>query len=533
MPNKKKKGFKRNSLSSTRPKLKHPKRVRKQWTEEQMSAALHSVAQGLSGNKAADVHGVPRSTLKDRLSGRVAHGTKSGPKPYLSPIEEAELTNHLLSASKMGFGKTRRDVKLLVETYTRSKGTLKGSEISNGWWQKFLKRNPSLRLRAGDATAGVRMDAVNVENITAYFDLLRNVFDEFGFDQHPERIYNMDETGVPLEPHPPKVVAFKGQKKVRYRTSGQKAQITVIGCGSATGQALPPFIIFSAKQLNILWTKGEVSGSRYGVSDKGWVDQELFYYWLKEHFLENAVSQRPLLLLLDGHSSHFEPCSIQFAKDNEVIIFCLPPHTTHECQPLDCSLFGPLKHHWREECHKFYQSNPGRIISKLNFCSVFRNAWLNAVTPANICGGFKKAGVFPFNRDAVLVSCSGAARDGDNYDGRHTILPTHTSTYSSQTHIVAWPPYTHFHTQIHSHTHTFSAIQFQMSRTVRVTVTTALLTVVEMTVMVSTVFHSCIQVLTCSYIHTVITFIHTFLPQIHTHKTHTHTLLCFSPRLWG
>ena len=61
------------------------------------------------------------------------------------------------------------------------------------------------------------------------------MFDEFGFDQHTERIYNMDETGVPLEPRPPKVVAFKGQKKVRitatvtvrYRTSGQKAQITV------------------------------------------------------------------------------------------------------------------------------------------------------------------------------------------------------------------------------------------------------------------------------------------------------------------
>ena len=42
-------------------------------------------------------------------------------------------------------------------------------------------------------------------------------------------------------------------------------------------------------------------------------------------------------------------------------------------------------------CHKFYQKNPGKVISKLNFCSVFQNAWLSAVTPANICGKFKKA----------------------------------------------------------------------------------------------------------------------------------------------
>lgn len=42
-----------------------------------------------------------------------------------------------------------------------------------------------------------------------------------------ECIYNMDETGVPLTPRPPKIVARRGQKKVRYRTSGQKAQVVV------------------------------------------------------------------------------------------------------------------------------------------------------------------------------------------------------------------------------------------------------------------------------------------------------------------
>ena len=135
-----------------------------------------------------------------------------------------------------------------------------------------------LRLRAGNSTAGVRMDAINAENIHAYLDLLRSVYDEFEFDDHPEQIYNMDETGVPLEPHPPKIVAAKGQKKIRCRSSGQKSQITVIGCGSATGQILPPFIIFTTKQLNILWTNKEVSGSHYAVSDKGWVDQQCFFF---------------------------------------------------------------------------------------------------------------------------------------------------------------------------------------------------------------------------------------------------------------
>ena len=48
---------------------------------------------------------------------------------------------------------------------------------------------------------------------------------------------------------------------------------------------------------------------------------------LAEHFHSHAVSDRPILLLLDGHSSHYQPELISFAKQYEVILFCLPPHT--------------------------------------------------------------------------------------------------------------------------------------------------------------------------------------------------------------
>ena len=173
MPSKKKKGFRRSPLSrSSVCQLKHKNRsaVRKQWTEEQMSAALNSVKnEGLSGNRAADLYGVPRSTLKDRLRGRVVHGPKPGPRPYLSTGEETELSSHLLQVAKMGFGQTRHDVKCLVEMCVKQKGTLRGSTITNGWWQKFLKRNPMLKLRAGDSIAGVRMNAVNAFTPTLTF----------------------------------------------------------------------------------------------------------------------------------------------------------------------------------------------------------------------------------------------------------------------------------------------------------------------------------------------------------------------------
>ena len=412
---------------------------RKQWSDQQMRDAMEAASSGVvSVNGAADMYGVPRSTLKDRLNGRVLHGTKPGPRPYLEESEERELVKHLKDCAEIGLGKTRGEVLRIAECVAESKGVLKGSQITTGWWRRFMERNPGMSLRAGDPTAGVRMDAINEENMKKYFDLLEEVYDEMEFRNHPEIIYNMDETGMPLDPRPPKIVVPKGQKKVRYRCSGQKSQITIIGCGSATGQAIPPFIIFAAKQLNPLWMKDEVPGSRFAVSDNGWIDQDLFHFWLTEHFLTHAVASRPLLLLLDGHSSHFKPDTIRFAKEHGIVVFCLPPHTTHECQSLDCSLFGPLKTKWRSVCHSFHQKHPTAVISKLNFCALFKQAWVNAVTPEVITSGFRKAGVYPLDRarisiskstngDDNSVSCRGGEADSNsqcNGDGDHSGQPS-------------------------------------------------------------------------------------------------------------
>ena len=140
--------------------------------------------------------------------------------------------------------------------------------------------------------------------ISDYFDLLKEVLTESQLLNSPNRIYNVDETGIALDGHAPRIVAKKGQKKVRYRTSGNKTQVTVIACVSASGQCILPFVIFDAKRLNMEWSKDEVVGTLYGLNSNGWVDSELFRGWLSDHFNSHAVGDRPILLLLDGHSSH-------------------------------------------------------------------------------------------------------------------------------------------------------------------------------------------------------------------------------------
>jgi len=94
---------------------------------------------------------------------------------------------------------------------------------------------------------------------------------------------------MPLNHSAPKIITGRGHKKVRYRTSGNKSQITVIGCVSTTGHAIPLFVIFDSKSLNMEWRKDEVPGTSYELSSKVWVDTELFRGWLTDHFLEHAV----------------------------------------------------------------------------------------------------------------------------------------------------------------------------------------------------------------------------------------------------
>jgi len=62
----------------------------KLWSEESMVKAIEVAKFGRAGvNRAARKYdGIPKTTLKDRLSGKVQHCRKPGPKPYLSSDEK-------------------------------------------------------------------------------------------------------------------------------------------------------------------------------------------------------------------------------------------------------------------------------------------------------------------------------------------------------------------------------------------------------------------------------------------------------------
>ena len=76
-----------------------------------------------------------------------------------------------------------------------------------------MNRHRHLALRKGDSTANVRMDSVNKEVMTNYFSMLKDTLMKHGLLNNPSQMYNVDETGMPLDHRPPKTVTTRGQRR--------------------------------------------------------------------------------------------------------------------------------------------------------------------------------------------------------------------------------------------------------------------------------------------------------------------------------
>ena len=374
---------------------------------------MEAVKSGEMGtNQAAREFDVPATTLKDRLSGRVRHGSKPGPAPYLTEEEERELAEFLIQVARLGYGKTKQEVLDILRKTLEKKKVDTSKFNGEGWWTRFKERHPQLSLRTADPLSMSRANSLSQATIDAYFNLLEEMLKENQLLDKASRIYNMDESGMPLSHKQPKRIAERGARKVHSRASGDKSQITIVACANAAGSTLPPMVIFKGERLNADYTKNQVPNTLYGMSKQGWIDSGLFYLWLRELFLKNIPPIRPVLLLLDGHSTHYTPEALREAQKEGVIILCLPPNTTHAAQPLDVSFFGPLKKHWSSVCHSYVSENPGKVVTKYTFSGLFCKAWYKAISPELIVAGFRKVGICPFDRTAIQAVSLDECRAG-------------------------------------------------------------------------------------------------------------------------
>ena len=87
------------------------------------------------------------------------------------------------------------------------------------------------------------------------------------------------------------------------------------------------------------------------MSEKGYSSQVIGKQWMQTVFdpqTKDIADGRTRLLIVDGHSSHFSYELLDYASTHDIIVICLPPHTTHALQTLDVLGFAQFKQYYAQ-----------------------------------------------------------------------------------------------------------------------------------------------------------------------------------------
>ena len=319
--------------------------------------------------------------------------------------QEHEIQNYLQHAADIDYGLSPKEVRRLAYEYALKldidipSSWIENKMAGKEWFSLFMKRNTRLSLRTPEATSLARSTAFNQANIDQFFTKLGEVIDRYHFQA--QDIWNTDETGVTTVQRPAPVVASKGKKQVGAITSAERGQlVTVCTAINAVGNFVPPMFVFPRKYFKDHFIRDGPPGCAGTANTSGWMIAENFLEFL-QHFVNHVhpSKAKPVLLLLDNHHSHLAIDVINYAKDNGIIMLSFPPHCTHRLQPLDITVYGPFKKQINSVQDRWMRANPGKTMTIYDVPSITRDAWPLAASANNICNGFKRSGISPFNPD--------------------------------------------------------------------------------------------------------------------------------------
>ena len=109
-----------------------------------------------------------------------------------------------------------------------------------------------------------------------------------------------------------------------------------------------------------------------------------------------------MVLIGDNLGFHFSPKVIDACVQNDIIFICLPPNTTHLCQPLDVAGFRCAKIEWKDILDTWTRESRRKDnLPKDAFPSMLRKL-MQRLKPANLIAGFKATGICLLNSNEVL-----------------------------------------------------------------------------------------------------------------------------------
>lgn len=376
-----------------------------------MRAGVKMVLDGQSIRDTARLLNISKSTLQRYVSVSKQNGLSDDARMnpnydhsrVFTDSQEKELGEYVILAAKHHHGLTVNCVRSLAYQYAAANKINMPESWSRhetagiDWVYAFIERQGNISIRKPEATSLGRATSFNRSNVAKFFNNLTDIMERYHFE--PGSIYNVDETALTTVHKPPKILAAKGEKQVGQITSAERGTlVTLCGAINALGNSVPPFLIYPRVHFKDHMILGAPPGS-VGVShSSGWMTGENFVLWMK-HFISHSRCSvdHPVLLIMDNHDSHITVESLNLAKQNGIILLTLPPHCSHKLQPLDRTVYGPLKKFYNAACNVWQIENPGKPMTIYDIAGNLGKSFQRAFTPENIISGFKVSGISPLD----------------------------------------------------------------------------------------------------------------------------------------
>jgi hypothetical protein len=163
---------------------------------------------------------------------------------------------------------------------------------------------------------------------------------------------------------------------------------------SASGNYMPTTFVFPSQRTKQELLDDAPPGTTAEYHPSGWMQKDIFVKWL-QRFVEfsEQTEEKPVLLLLDGHSTHRKSTKLTDTAQNNNVILCLPPHCTHRLQSLHVSFMAPLNHYCSEEVRKCLRSHPGRVVTINQIGKLYGSAFMKAASIETAVNGFRKTAI--------------------------------------------------------------------------------------------------------------------------------------------
>ena len=347
---------------------------------------------GLSVRKAAALHAVPSTTLRDRVLNHVSVDAAMGPPPVFTKEERAQILEHFKIMGNLGYGYTRQEITDLATDFAAIIGKkIRTDNLTLRWFDKFRRDFPDISSVKKKDIEKSRGNAISEEKIQNYFTALGEVMEQYDLFDKPDLVFNVNDMVVSHD---------HGSSHVANKEDNPAKSYTVIGCGSASGVVIPPYLIFPGVIMNSKLLENTTPGTDGCVSEAGVSNGQIFRKYLEEHFLKFIPDRndRHILLIINGISWLISVGLFEWAKERKIIILVLPAQTNHILEPIDVECSGLFKKIYSIDAQK--QKGP---VARLRYsvASLVSTAYSKAFSSGNLRTAFCKTGIHPFNPDAI------------------------------------------------------------------------------------------------------------------------------------